>query len=178
VNDHHTKYVNNRVLKLQIGFLLNEGVGTSRDTDFDIPNLLVDNDMLLDYFKGKLHLSRNSRGVLVQGTFEAGLHGECVRCLDETAVAVTLDLEELFVYPAEPGADYTVPESGVLDLASLIREEVIVQTPITVLCRPKCAGLCPECGHNRNTGPCGCDTDAIDPRFAALKELKDRLNES
>lgn len=178
MNDHHSNYVNNRVLKVQVGFLLNEDFGVSRDTDFDVPNLLVDNDMLLDYMNGKVHLSRNSRGVLVQAKLSAGFHGECARCLDDTAITLTLDLEELFVYPAEPGADYVIPETGLLDLAPLIREEVIVQTPITVLCRPNCAGLCPECGHNRNAGPCECDTDNIDPRLAALKQLKDQLDQS
>lgn len=178
MNEHHSAYVNNRVLKLQVGFLLNEGVGESRDTDFDIPHLLVDNDMLLEYLKGSLHLSRNSRGILVQGTLEVGIEGECARCLDDTPIALTLPVEELYVYPPEPGETFVVPETGILDLAPLIREEVIVQTPITILCRPDCAGLCPECGENRNHGRCSCEDDQIDPRFAALKELKDKLSKS
>jgi uncharacterized protein len=177
VNDNHITYVNNRVLKIQVGFLLNENVGNSRDTEFDIPHLLVDNDMLLDHMRGTLHFSRNSRGVLVQGTLEAKVSGECSRCLQgDVPLTLTLPIEELYVYPEDPDADFSVPESGLLDLAPLIREEVIVQTPITVLCRPDCAGLCPECGANLNDGPCDCDKDNIDPRLAALKQLRDDLN--
>ena len=177
MNDNHTSYVNNRVLKIQVGFLLNEDFGNSRDTEFDIPHLLVDNDMLLDHLGGTLHISRNSRGVLVQGTLEAAVQGECARCLEENVpLTLTLPIDELYVYPATPDAEYSVPDSGLLDLAPLIREEVIVQTPITVLCRPDCAGLCPDCGANLNDGPCDCDKDNIDPRFAALKQLKDQLD--
>lgn len=178
MNDHHSGYVNNRVLKLQVGYLLNENVGESRDTEFDVPHLLVDNDMLLDYLRGTIHLSRNSRGILVQGTLQTSFKGECTRCLTDAQIELTLPVEELYVSPPEPDADFVVPETGILDLSPLIREEVIVQTPITVLCRPDCAGLCPECGQNRNDGPCACDQDAIDPRFAALKELRDKMAKS
>jgi uncharacterized protein len=70
-----------------------------------------------------------------------------------------------------------VADDGILDVAPLVRQEVILATPIGVLCRPDCAGLCPTCGRNLNDGPCDCDHDAIDPRLAALKQLKSRLSE-
>ncbi|MFN8419027.1 MAG: DUF177 domain-containing protein [Anaerolineae bacterium] len=177
MNEHYSNYVNNRVLKIQIGFLLNETVGESRDTEFDVPHLLVDNDLLLEHLSGKLHFSRNSRGVLVQGKLHAQLHGECTRCLEQAPINVELPIEELYVSPPQPDAEFSIPESGILDLAPLIREEVIVQTPITVLCRPDCAGLCPTCGANLNEGPCDCERDTIDPRLAALKALRDQLQD-
>lgn len=177
MNDHYSNYVNNKVLKIQVGFLLNETVGSSRDTEFDVPNLLVDNDMLLQHLGGKLHISRNSRGILVQGELNAEVEGQCTRCLDEAIIRLTLPIEELFVYPQEPDAEFFVPDTGLIDLAPLIREEVIVQTPIMVLCQPDCAGLCPNCGANLNDGTCNCERDTIDPRLAALKALRDQLEE-
>jgi uncharacterized protein len=42
---------------------------------------------------------------------------------------------------------------------------------ISQLCRHECAGLCPECGANRNDGDCGHRAVAADPRWAALEEL-------
>ena len=170
----HSHYVNNRILKINVGFLLSESVGQSRDTELDIPNpLKVADDLTIDWLRGVLHLSRNSRGILVQGQLATQFPGECARCLEETSVPVELDLEELFVYPAEPGATFVVAEDGHLDLAPLIREEAIVSVPQTALCRPNCAGFCPSCGANLNDGPCDCDQDVIDPRFAALQKLLD-----
>jgi len=171
VTDHH--YVNNRVLKMQVGFLLNEGVGQSRDVEFDVPTLKVSDDLTLDHLRGTLHLTRNSRGILVQGTLDASLQGECGRCLTPTAVDLEVPIEELFVYPPRPEAEFNLGEDGILDLAPLLREEIIIDTPIGILCKPDCAGLCPNCGKNLNEGPCGCERDEIDPRFAALKALKD-----
>ena len=47
----------------------------------------------------------------------------------------------------------------------------------TPLCKPDCAGLCSNCGANLNEGPCNCDKEDVDPRFAALRSLKNELSE-
>ncbi|HTL70951.1 MAG TPA: DUF177 domain-containing protein [Candidatus Eisenbacteria bacterium] len=39
-----------------------------------------------------------------------------------------------------------------------VRDEIILDHPIRVLCRPDCRGLCSQCGANLNAGPCGCKT--------------------
>ncbi len=175
MSETHQGYVNNRVLKLQVGFLLNEGVGQSRDIEFDVPRLRIADDLMLDYLRGMLHLSRTSRGILVQGTINTTARGECVRCLEPASVDLEVPVEELYVYPPEPGAEFTVADDGILDLALLLREEIILDTPMGVLCKPDCAGLCPTCGKNLNEGPCDCEGEDIDPRLAALKRLKDEL---
>jgi uncharacterized protein len=59
----------------------------------------------------------------------------------------------------------------------LLREEAILAIPMGALCRPDCAGLCPQCGQNWNEGPCDCEQDEIDPRFAALREHRDKEND-
>ncbi len=169
-------YVSNRILKIQVGFLLNEGPGQSRDYEFDVPSTLrVAEDLTLDYLFGSLHLSRTSRGILVQGTLDTRIDTECTRCLEKTAVEIKVPIEELFVNPPEPGEEWNLGEDGILDLVPLVREEIILDTPIGALCRPDCAGICPTCGKNLNDGPCGCEPDNIDPRFSALKKLKDDL---
>jgi uncharacterized protein len=178
VSNIQTGFINNRILKIQVGFLLSEGAGQSRDFEFDVPQALrVADDMMLDYLHGTLHLSRTSRGILVQGTLDTRFDSECARCLDNTLVSLQVPIEELFVYPSEPDAELVVPEDGNLDLAPLLREEIITNTPIGILCKSDCAGLCPNCGQNLNDGPCGCESEDIDPRLAALKALKDHLKD-
>jgi uncharacterized protein len=173
--DTHKGYISNRVLKIQVGFLLSDTAGKSRDTEFDVPTLRVSDDLTLDFLRGKLHLSRTSRGILVQGTLHSQIGGECVRCLNEATVPLDVHIEELFVYPPEPDAEFTVSDDGILDLAPLIREETILDMPIGILCRPECAGLCPTCGKNLNDGPCDCEREDIDPRLSALKALKESM---
>ena len=57
------------------------------------------------------------------------------------------------------------------ELDEIIREQLILNMDMTVLCREDCKGLCPKCGRNLNEGDCGCDRTEIDPRLAKLKQL-------
>ena len=66
------------------------------------------------------------------------------------------------------GSDFKV------DLVPLLREELILVTPVRALCRPDCAGLCPVCGIDLNERPHTHD-DAVDARWTALQELRDKI---
>ncbi len=169
----NSHYVNRRVLRINVGFLLAEGVGYQRELELDYPRIQIADDLELDNLSGKVRLSRNSRGILVQATLETTVVMECSRCLTPTFVPVPLEVEELFTYPPTDDAAYFVEETGFLDLAPLLREEAIIAMPMGILCRPDCLGLCPECGHNLNEGPCDCEQDNIDPRFAILRDRLD-----
>jgi uncharacterized protein len=58
-----------------------------------------------------------------------------------------------------------------IDLQPLIREQLVLAVPFAPLCREDCAGLCPQCGIDRNTQTCTCEKP-LDPRFEALRGLK------
>lgn len=167
-------YVSNRVLKLNIGFLLGAGPGHTHDTGFDVPAIRVADDVDLAYVRGILRLSRTKEGVLVRGTLQVGVEDECYRCLEPTLREVNLDLEELYNYPTPKDAEFSLSDDGILDLAPLIRAEVLIADSRGVLCRPDCKGLCPECGANLNYTVCTCADQAIDPRLESLKHLLDR----
>jgi uncharacterized protein len=60
-----------------------------------------------------------------------------------------------------------------LDLARWVRDAYALALPAQVLCRPDCAGLCPQCGANLNeAGPEHAHEPARDPRWAKLSEIK------
>ena len=167
-------FVSNRVLKINVGFLLHESGGTSRVFDFDLPAVRVADDLLLAYLRGPVRLTRTARGVLAQASrIAAGHEAECVRCLESFTLSLELAFEELYAFPPTPDAELSVADDGILDLGPLIRAEAIVRTPMGPLCRPDCRGLCPHCGHNLNQGPCDCEQEKVDPRLAILKSLRD-----
>lgn len=171
-HDHH--FVHPRVLKFNVGFLLAQGAGNQREVEVDLPRVRVADDVELDFLRGKLVFSRNSRGILVQGSLDTHVLTECSRCLEEMFYPVTLDVEELYAYPPSPEVQYSVEETGNLDLAPLLREEAILAVPMGMLCRPDCVGLCPHCGKNLNEGPCDCVTEDLDPRLASLRDVLDQ----
>jgi uncharacterized protein len=166
-------YVSNRVLKLNVGFLINDGPAHSQDSEFDVPHVRVADDLTLTHLKGPIRLSRTSEGILIQGKLQVGVEAECYRCLDPVHQDLLVDVEELYTYPVRAGVEFCVHEDGILDLGPLLRAEVLIETSRGVLCREDCQGLCPECGANRNHTACRCAEDSIDPRLAQLKELFD-----
>lgn len=163
-------YVSNRVLKLNVGFVLAHGPGYTHETAFDVPAVKVADDVDLTFLRGSLRLSRASEGVLVQGALILGVEDECYRCLEPVQREIKLDIEELFAYPPSTIAEFSIGEDAMLDLAPLLRDEVLIADTYGVLCRPDCKGLCPACGTNLNDGPHQC-AEAIDPRLAKLREL-------
>ena len=58
-----------------------------------------------------------------------------------------------------------------LDTDALINNEIIVNWPMKVLCKPDCKGICRVCGKDLNEGDCGCDTFVPDPRMAVIKDI-------
>ena len=67
-------------------------------------------------------------------------------------------------------------QDGVIDLDDITREQIELALPMVRLCADDCRGLCTECGTNLNLGECSCKDQQIDDRWAALKELKSKLN--
>jgi uncharacterized protein len=169
-----SNYVSNRVLKLNVGFLLNDGPGHSHETTFDVPKMRIADDLTVDFMRGPLRLSRTKEGVLVQGELEIGLETECSRCLSPVGNAHRIDIEELYSYPASATSEFGIGDDAILDLAPLMRDEVLILAARSALCRPDCRGLCIDCGANLNDEICDCGLNNIDPRLAKLKELLNR----
>ena len=109
-------------------------------------------------------------GVLVTGTAEVTLTGQCARCLEPISSSEEVDLQELYLYPDKEPDDEEASrlQDDLLDLEPLLRDTVVLDLPYTPLCRPDCAGLCPDCGADLNADPGHTHGDRIDPRWAGL----------
>lgn len=117
--------------------------------------------------------------IVVRGSAEADLRQECRRCLKPVAGRLEQELTLVFLPDDMPGVD-DEGEARVfdaraveLDLSEPVREEVILAIDPYVVCDPGCKGLCPQCGTNRNVEDCDCTTDEADPRWDALRALKE-----
>jgi uncharacterized protein len=163
-------------LRLNVGFIIHETLGYTRDFEFDFPHLEISEDLPVKDFKGKITFSRTQKGILTQASLTATLPLECTRCLDPVLSTFTSGFTELFVFgeTAVSEAELIIPEDGNIDFAPIIREYLLLDMPRNPLCKEDCAGLCPECGANRNHTQCDCKPEDIDPRFSILKDLLDK----
>ncbi|MFT3970503.1 MAG: YceD family protein [Micropruina sp.] len=118
----------------------------------------------------ELRLESVVEGVLVTGAAEVTLTGQCARCLEPISFDEEVDLQELYLYPDKEPDDEEASrlEDDLLDLEPLLRDTVVLDLPYTPLCRPDCAGLCPDCGADLNADPDHAHDDRIDPRWAGL----------
>lgn len=119
----------------------------------------------------------------LNGTINARLQIDCTRCLEPIERDADFAFRAVFV---DPGAEDTSAEAevsedaldeslvldGQIDLAELVREQLLLAMPIQNFCREDCRGLCPKCGSNLNLIDCNCAENDIDPRWAALKSLR------
>ena len=129
-----------------------------------------------------LRLESVVEGVLVSGTVDATVTGECVRCLDAITGPLVVDLQELYVYPGSQSGGERDPDDDtdplpelngdLLDLEPALRDAVVLALPLQPLCRGDCPGLCAQCGVRLEDDP-DHQHDQVDPRWAALRDLAD-----
>jgi uncharacterized protein len=127
-------------------------------------------------------VSRSGHEVRVQGKLNARAEVDCDRCLKTVPVAVETAFDVNYV----PAEDYRRSEAAELqeedlslsvfdgetiDVDELVREQLLLALPARALCGEQCKGLCPTCGADRNTNPCDCHSQEIDPRWAGLKAV-------
>ena len=162
-------------LRLNVGFLINQSVGSSRDIPVEVPNIQFDPDLALTDLEGAARITRTAQGLLVQAKMHATQQTECVRCLKEFEQELHSDFTELYAFTTKSITDsgLLLPEDGHIDLSPLVREYMLLDVPIKPLCAPDCKGLCPVCGENLNEIQCGHIPESFDPRLAVLKSLLD-----
>jgi len=113
-------------------------------------------------------------GIDVEGTVSAPWVGTCRRCAEPVTGEVHVAVRERFADAplAGPSDEDLYPiTDDTLDLGPLVRDALVLELPLAPLCREDCAGLCPQCGANRNEGACGCVAPR-DPRWANLDVLR------
>lgn len=143
-------------LRINVGFLINAPISTSREISFDLPAMNIGSDLNLQGLTGKVELTRTPKGILIQANFSTSIIAECVRCLDEYEQPLKTDFSELYAFHANSVTDsgLIVPEDGNIDLLPLLREYLLIEVPIKTVCREDCKGLCTVCGENLNHQIC------------------------
>jgi uncharacterized protein len=163
-------------LRLNVGFVVAQSAGFSRDISFDLPQLNISPDLHLSSLTGAVRLTRTPQGILLQVEFKTSISLECVRCLTSFQQTLNINFTELYAFSQRYVTDsgLIMPDTGIIDLTPVLREYILLEIPISPLCRPDCNGLCPICGNNLNETSCYHEDDSRDPRLASLKSLLDK----
>jgi uncharacterized protein len=142
----------------------------------------------------EVRTQRFGEDIYLEGQLEGALELECSRCL----ARYRHRLREHFRLVLEPAGERTpadpegaaaLARDGVflgddfetgwfrgkeIHLGSFALEMFALALPVKPLCEEDCPGLCPHCGVELKSGPCGCSETRADSPFAALAALRDR----
>ena len=138
--------------------------------------------------RGELTFVNGGDVLLIDGPIRTAIELPCDRCLEPARLPMEVPVEERFplaevLHPRLPSEedvefDNTLAtvvnlEAGkpILNLDELIRQHLVMNLPIQILCDPACRGLCPHCGANLNQGDCDCEPDAAAAPLAGLAAL-------
>lgn len=168
-------------MRINVSQLLKENIGSTRNYKMsEIINIADDGSSSM--IQGEVRLMRTNRGILARGKLYTEVEVTCSRCLNSFGCALALNIEEEYFpkmdvvggaplpLPDEPGC-FTIDEHHILDLTEAIRQYALLAIPMKPLCKVDCAGLCLNCGHNLNRGPCDCSPQETDAHWSKLREL-------
>jgi len=166
-------------MRINVSQQLKASIGSIRNYEVSgIVNVAGGKSMV----QGEVKLMRTDRSILAKGILHTTVEVTCSRCLSLFSCPLTLNIEEEYFpitdvvsgaslpLPEEPGC-FTIDEHHVIDLTEAIRQYALLAIPMKPLCRGDCAGLCPNCGHNLNQGPCDCSPQETEPRWSELSKL-------
>ena len=96
----------------------------------------------------------DGEGIVATGSFCGEVNISCARCLKEVLYTVDFEFAEYYKEQQEDGV-YTYT-GNVIDLTTMLKDNVVINLPVKVLCKQECKGLCSACGQDLNVGECGC----------------------
>jgi uncharacterized protein len=79
---------------------------------------------------------------------------------------------EADVEAEDEGDDRYFYQGDHIELAPMLREHIILVSPMQPRCRENCAGLCARCGKDLNEGPCQCPAETPSTAIRVIRTSK------
>jgi uncharacterized protein len=130
--------------------------------------------------------TRKGEQVRLRGTIRTEVELLCDRCAAPEHAPLEVEFDTSYI-PQEVEATkaenvelqaedliLSAYEGDAVDLDELVREQILLALPSRHLCREDCKGLCQKCGADLNRNQCSCEQGEVDPRWAALADIKNR----
>ncbi len=89
----------------------------------------------------------------VEGEVVFVLSGECTKCLKDAKRDFSVEFAEE-VFQDNPDGYSVVNDK--IDLSKIVIDAILINMPLTLLCKDDCKGLCLGCGVNLNDEECKC----------------------
>ena len=117
--------------------------------------------------------------VSIRAEFCCEARTRCMKCLADVRVPLQISLDERFEHAPDPeDPDLYAFEGSQIDLTECVKNALVLELPMRIVCSEDCKGLCPACGANRTLVPCTClEGGAVANPFSALKAIVENEEE-
>ncbi len=169
-------------MEYNVAQMLQEPMGSVRQYQVQETSITLD-EVEVNRLEGWLKFTRTDIGIWVKGRLKAEVSAQCSRCLRDFNSPLNTEIDEEFYPAVELKTETALAESvmeeesfkisptNVLDIREAFRQNIVSRMPMKFLCKQDCAGICPDCGVDRNEAECHCDIRTVDPRWERLLEL-------
>ena len=133
------------VLPMKIDVSRIPEAGLTLDAAYDPAALEMNQDgVQVDGLHLRGRATKEARELFVSAEITCRLTMTCARCLEPVRSDGATDVL----------LHYDTSRQVVVDITDDVRQEVMLDYPLTAVCRPDCRGLCARCGANLNQGCC------------------------
>ena len=180
------------LLSLHINDIPEEGLSLDCQVEAEELTLSPTDAKVRDGFWLAAEIARVGTGLTATGVLAGIFLRQCVRCLKDYEESVRLpfaveyrrqEMSPMRRPKLSTGESRHEPQereeqlkqdvylhvADQVDLATMLREQVILATPMQPLCDEACLGLCPDCGQDRNEGPCRCSEECRSTPFTIMR---------
>lgn len=162
---------------INVAGLLQAQTGSTRSYGLSLDRFVLDADLAAEAVRGTVKLVRLQTGVMARVDAEGIVALECARCLNSYDQAFAMEFAEEYrqVVDVKTGVGLlpkpeeevdeetsTIDENHELDLAEVLRQEILVALPMRPYCGAECPG--PDVIESGDAG-------REDDRFATLARL-------
>ncbi|MFC1621165.1 DUF177 domain-containing protein [Candidatus Omnitrophota bacterium] len=135
-------------MKIYVDKILPEGLNLAEKIDPGniSSDLIKQGTAFFDPIDVRANVTKTGMEVFVDVSLESPVEYTCSRCLAK--------IKDIF--KKSFSVNYEVNSGDILDIDEDIRQEIMLDNPIKIVCKPDCKGLCPNCGQNFNIGECDC----------------------
>ena len=120
-------------------------------------------------------ITNNTKSLHLEAKVTGTMQAHCARCMRPAEVPVSFRIDEILAeedsVSESDEEDVVLYHGDHITLDELIVNSFLMHVPGRFLCREDCKGRCFRCGKDLNEGSCDCDTEEIDPRWAALAKI-------
>ncbi len=123
-------------------------------------------------------IKNNGKSLTFTAECASTFNTQCARCGKEIKAVLTFAIDEdLMQNNGETDdEDVILFDGGTVEIDDIILNGFFMNENGKHLCSDDCKGLCPKCGCNLNEKQCDCESESIDPRWAALVDIMNNEN--